>query len=144
MEEQDELVGLWETAPFEYGSMEAARLVLLADGSGWGLWENAAGGAELTIFVWVRVSDDAFRLIETQLVSGEWRSARPGVVFADDTPPEGLASTDVRYTLSTEVPPLGADPVLTLTLDPAVQFADRYALARREVSTGERPTVRRP
>ena len=43
----EDLIGLWDSAPFEYGVMESTRLALLPDGRGW--TEPANGGGTLQV-----------------------------------------------------------------------------------------------
>jgi hypothetical protein len=52
--DDEDLVGLWDSTPFDYGVMESSQLGLLADGTGWGVWSNVGGGMELTLLTWRR------------------------------------------------------------------------------------------
>jgi hypothetical protein len=42
--DDDDLVGLWDSAPFDYGVMESSQLGLLADGTGRGVRSTFGGG----------------------------------------------------------------------------------------------------
>jgi hypothetical protein len=141
MSDLDELVGLWDSRPFEYGSMEASRLALRPDGSGWGVWENAAGGMELTMLAWRRMDTDSFTIAETQLISGRWKAERPGCIVCDEPSVFLHDSTQFRYELIREIPPLLDGPVLALKLDQPFQFTHVYALVRRDVTQVAIPRI---
>jgi hypothetical protein len=137
----DELVGLWDSSLFGYGSMEAGQLAVLADGSGWGVWTNAARGMELTLFEWHRLDVSRFCISDHQLISGTWDPDRPGCILCDEAPMSMDVRTQFHYELVTQVPPLADSPELTLILDKAFQFTRSYALVRRDVVDADRPTV---
>jgi hypothetical protein len=143
MSDIDELVGLWDSQPFEYGSMEASQLALLADGSGWAVWANAAGGLELTVLEWQRLDANHFGIAEKQLISGTWDSTRPGCVMCNESPMSVDDSAQFEYELFPQVPPLADSlvPVQALRLDKSFQFARTYALIRRDVVEADRPSV---
>ncbi|MFD1365766.1 hypothetical protein [Actinoplanes sichuanensis] len=141
MTDWDEVVGHWDHGPFAYGSMETTELVLLPDGTGWGLWAGAAGGQDLVVFEWRRSGPDRLAITETLLASGTWDSARPGQIICAEPPQPADERQEFRYGLTTEVPPLGDGPVPTLTLDEAFLFARRFALVSRDVTTVDRPKV---
>jgi hypothetical protein len=48
----EDLIGLWDSAPFEYGVMEATRLALLPDGRGWTELANAGGTPQIRRLAW--------------------------------------------------------------------------------------------
>ncbi|MFC4071631.1 hypothetical protein [Actinoplanes subglobosus] len=141
MTDSDELVGYWEDRLFAYGSMEATDLVLLADGTGWGLWANSGGGQDLVLFDWRRLGPDRIGIAEKLMASGTWDEKRPGQVICDEPPQPADERQEFRYELSIQVPPLGDAPVRTLTLDKAFLFARRFGLARRDVTESECPKV---
>src|SRR5690606_22906816 len=58
----DELIGLWDSAPYAYGSIESSTLALLSDGTGWATWESVAGARELVLLAWSRNGTDSFSL----------------------------------------------------------------------------------
>ncbi|MEU4161868.1 hypothetical protein [Actinoplanes sp. NPDC026670] len=141
MTDWDEVVGHWDHGPFAYGSMETTELVLLPDGTGWGLWAGVAGGQDLVVFEWRRLGPDRLSITETLLASGTWDSARPGQVICAEPPQPATGRQEFRYELTTEVPPLGNDPVAALTLDPAFLFAHQFALVSRDATAAGRPKV---
>ncbi|WP_433789902.1 hypothetical protein [Actinoplanes sp. CA-252034] len=141
MTDLDEAVGHWDEGPFAYGAMEATELVILPDGTGWGLWANVAGGQELTEFGWRRLGPGRLGITSTLTASGTWDSSRPDQVICDEPPRPADEHLEFGYRLTTEVPPLGDGPVLSLTLDAPFMFAERFALVRRDVSAADRPTV---
>ena len=48
----DELIGLWDSAPYDFGAMEATKLALLPDGRGWSELANAAGAQDVRRLTW--------------------------------------------------------------------------------------------
>ena len=140
--EDDELVGLWDDSAYGYGAMESSTLALLPDGTGWGTWENAAGGAELVDLTWSRIGPDVFSVHELQIVSGCWDPERPGTILYEDAPSALADVTQVRYELVDEAPFMASEPVLVLRLDQPLMFARAYALSRRVVTPEDRPVAR--
>jgi hypothetical protein len=48
----DGLIGLWDSAPFDFGATEATKLALLPDGRGWSELANAAGARDVRRLTW--------------------------------------------------------------------------------------------
>ena len=121
----DELIGLWDSAPFDFGALEATRLALLADGHGWSELANAAGARNVR------------RLT--------WDEPRPGVIelryaLAIDVKAGGAHERDyefirARYTVIGE-----AEGEAVLRLSELVDFARRFALRKRNVAMTDDPS----
>lgn len=137
----DELVGLWHSAPYDYGSMEASELALLSDGTGWGTVANAAGGISLTLLTWRRLGADVLELRETAVISGTWQVDRPDQLRADEPPVPLDEVTRVRYELVHETPPLATSPTKAVRFDSPLLFAHSYAFIRSGITVADRPTV---
>ena len=133
----DDLIGLWDSAPFDYGSMESSKLALLPDGTGWGEWANAAGGMELILLDWRLAEDGTLEITGRELFSGRWESSHPGhLVHAK--PPLLVGTTDqYRYQLV-------ESPSRSLKLAEPLLFTDEYAFVRREITVADRPSVDQP
>jgi hypothetical protein len=115
----DELIGLWDSAPFEYGAMEATMLALLPDGRGWSEWANSGGALQVRRLTWVVPRPDVLELrydLEIDVTTGEWE------------PDNEFVRT--RYSLSeTE-----------LRLSELVDYARQFALKKRDVAVTDDPS----
>jgi len=136
-----ELVGLWDSGPFDYGAMESSRIGLRADGTGWGEWSSFGGGMELIVFTWRSPDAGVLELTEHELHSGRWTARHPGRLLTDRPPMHRRTTTRYGYTLTEERPPLGEDPVDTLRLDREFLFTTEYALAQRVIRRADAPVV---
>ncbi|MFG1996177.1 hypothetical protein ACGFJ7_40000 [Actinoplanes sp. NPDC048988] len=148
----DELVGLWDSAPYEYGSMEASSIALHADGSGWSVWENA-GGAALTMLRWTRVGPSTVKIVESGTFFGTWDPSAPVgsrliLDDPDDDPEEPAGAggdvVELGYELGEDVPPLAESPMVVLRLAESYQGMATYALSRRDLGPADVPTVAEP
>ena len=137
----DELVGLWHSAPYEYGAMESSELALLSDGTGWGTVANAAGGISLTLLTWRRLGADVIAIKETKVISGTWEAGQPDHLLPDGPPMSLEEVTRVRYELVHETPPLATSPTKAVRFDPALMFAGSYAFIRSGVTLADLPTI---
>jgi len=116
----DELIGLWDSAPFEYGAMEATMLALLPDGRGWSELANAAGA-----------------LLVRRLT---WEVSRPGVielrfavaidVAAGEQDPDS-EFVRAQYSVSEA----------ELRLSELVDYARQFALKKRDVGMADDPSA---
>jgi hypothetical protein len=139
--DDDDLVGLWDSAPFDYGAMESSQLGLLADGTGWGLWSNLGGGMELTLLTWRRPGNAVLEVVEKELVSGRWEPRRPGQILSTGRRTSLDTRSRYRYTIVRERPPLGDEPVRALRLDRPLQFVTDYAFVRHAVGPADMPAI---
>ncbi|XVU21850.1 hypothetical protein ACQPZJ_31870 [Actinoplanes sp. CA-054009] len=142
-------MGLWDSAPYEYGSMEASCVAFHADGSGWSVWENA-GGAALTTIRWARLGPAAVRVVEVETFFGTWAEAPPGVRrLVPGDPDDDLDEAaggggdvhELRYEIVEDVPPLADGPMVVLRLAEPYEGSPVYALSRRDVGPDDAPTV---
>lgn len=129
----DELVGVWDSGPFDAGAMESSRLVLRADGSGWAVWDSAGGGMELTWLSWSRTAADRFRITGQRLISGTWEPGRPDGIVAEGEPAD-LDDEEFRYGIAE------AGSVRALVLGSPFGFAERFGYAGRDATP---PVLRR-
>jgi hypothetical protein len=139
--DDEDLVGLWDSTPFDYGVMESSQLGLLADGTGWGVWSNFGGGMELTLLTWRRPHMGVLEILSKELVSGRWEAGRSEQIVSTEPPRLLNTSSRYRYELIREHPPLGDQPVRTLKLDRTLQFTTEYAFVRHAISQADVPTI---
>lgn len=137
----DDIVGLWDSFPFEYGSMEASQLGLLSDGTGWGSWSNFGGAMELVRLTWSRPGPGALEMVELDVVSGRWEAEHPDRIFSARPPNALNATRRYRYRLTSEVPPLGDQPVRALKLDRPFLFTSDFAFVRNTITAADVPVV---
>jgi hypothetical protein len=133
----EDLVGLWGSGPYDYGSMESSWLCLRPDGTGWSAYANAGGGASVSRLTWRCPRDGELELQYHWTVSGTWatfeRPESPNLVRVDDeSPDDSLVRT--RYTISAGAAPCAEEPVTGLHLDEYVDFAADFALVSRDAS----------
>jgi hypothetical protein len=139
--DDEDLVGLWDSTPFDYGVMESSQLGLFADGTGWGVWSNFGGGMEVTLLTWRCPHMGVLEIMRQELISGLWEAGRPGQIVSTE-PPRVLNTTSrFRYELVREHPPLGDEPVRALKLDRTLLFTTVYALVRHTISEADVPTI---
>jgi hypothetical protein len=79
--DDEDLVGLWDSTPFDYGVMESSQLGLLADGTGWGVWSNFGGGMELTL-----LTDDVHPRQRTADLASDGRCRRRATLSRPSSP----------------------------------------------------------
>jgi hypothetical protein len=137
----EDLVGLWDSAPFDYGVMESSQLGLLADGSGWGVWSNFGGGMELTLLTWRCPRVGVLEILRKELVSGRWEAGRPEQIVSTEQPRLLNTSSHYRYELVREHPPLGDRPVRALKLDRPLLFTTEYAFVWHAISQADVPRI---
>lgn len=70
VDRDEDLIGLWDSSPFDYGVMESSQLGLLAAGTGWGVWSTFGGGVEVTLLKWRRLHIGVLEILRKELVSG--------------------------------------------------------------------------
>jgi hypothetical protein len=137
----DELVGLWDSGPYAYGSMESAELALLPDRTGWSTWSSFGGGMELIRLRWRRLGTAVISIREIELTSGTWEPGRPDCIISDQPPRPLDEETRLRYELVRETPPLASAPMKSIKLDRPFMFAYAYALTRPDVVAADMPAV---
>ncbi len=127
----DELVGWWDSGPYDHGAMESSELALLPDGTGWaGL--RTVGGGEITLLTWHRPGPATLVIEEHSLVPARWEDGRPGRIVPDGPPEPYRQVTCVGYEIVGERPPLGTEPATVLKFDTAVMFARAFVLLGRD------------
>ena len=132
----EDLVGLWESAPYDYGTMESSWLCLRADGTGWSAWANAAGGASISRFTWARPRDGELDLQYHWTASGSWTSdtqttTPPSLIEIDEEGPDH-SFIHTGYTIKVDTTPLTEQPITALHLGTAIECAHQFGLATRD------------
>ncbi|WP_146247246.1 hypothetical protein [Micromonospora arborensis] len=132
----ENLVGFWDSSPYDYGSMESSWLCLRRDGTGWTAVANT-GSAAVSQLTWDCPRDGEVELRYTWTASGRWAPGTPFILAEIDEqgPYDELVRT--RYSVGTETPPVEDAPVTALHLDKSVEFTHRFALASRETDQSE-------
>ncbi|MFK3978939.1 hypothetical protein ACI2K4_01035 [Micromonospora sp. NPDC050397] len=131
----ENLVGLWETAPYDYGAMESSWVCLRPDGTGWSAVANL-GSAAVSQLVWDCPVDGEVELRWTWTASGRWAPGTPFVLAETDEegPYEEVVRT--RYATVTETAPFADSPTAALAFEDSVEFCHRFALVTREPEAG--------
>ncbi|WDZ82179.1 hypothetical protein [Micromonospora cathayae] len=135
----ENLVGRWDTGPYDYGVMESGWLALRGDGTGWSAWANVGGGS-VSRLTWSSCGDAGTGVLElryTWTATGDWSPGTPPTLTRVDE--EGPDDTVLctRYTVSVRTPPLAQAPATTLHLAKAVECAHDFALVTREVEPSD-------
>ncbi|SNY41377.1 hypothetical protein SAMN05421748_106159 [Paractinoplanes atraurantiacus] len=139
-------MGLWESGPYEYGSMEASCVGFRADGSGWSVWENA-GGAALTMLRWSRLGPQVIQVVEVETFFGTWAPGTRRLILdesGDDHEEPAGGGGDVielRYEIVEDVPPLADGPMVVLKLAEPYEGIATYALSTRDIDSVDVPAV---
>lgn len=141
MTDIDELVGLWDSAPYDYGAMESSELALLADATGWGTWMSASGAMSVVALRWRRLDPTTIVVTELELTSGSWDPDRRDVILREEPSTALEDITTVRYELVMEIPPLMSAVKRTLKLRPSLMFATTFAYVRANISEADRPRI---
>jgi hypothetical protein len=107
------MIGLWDSAPYDFGAGESTALALLADGSGWTLVSTAAARAE-----------DIAPAARVRRLT--WDCPKPEVleIHYDD-----YEFVRAQYSVRTD----------TLHLSQQLDSARQFALTRREVTPADTP-----
>lgn len=128
----ENLVGLWDSGPYDYGSMESSWIYLRSDGTGWSAWANAAGGASVSRLTWSCPQEAEVELRYIWTVSGTGSpGAPPELVDIDEEGPDDTL-VRTRFSICMDSPPLSESPVTALHLEEAVEFSRRFALVAQE------------
>lgn len=141
----EELIGLWESGPYDFGATESTSLALLADGRGWtSVAANTPAGAGSTADP--AGSARAARPMPTRVRRLSWDCPKPGVLevryeLAIDLA-AGRRDPDyefirAQYTLLPDRPDRSDESALHLSQH--VDSARQFALARREISADDDP-----
>jgi hypothetical protein len=135
-----ELVGLWDSRPYDYGSMESSSLALLADGTGWSTWQNAAGAMSVSRFTWSCPEIATLELRYTTVISGTWEPGNPALARVDEQEPDDTVLR-TTYTIRQDTTVMAADPFTALNLADPIEFTCKYGLQTREVQAADDPTA---
>lgn len=112
----EELIGLWESAPYDFGATDSTTLTLLADGRG---WSTTAGGSAPP-----RVRPLA------------WDCPKPHVL---ELRYDDYEFVRAQYTLLTDKTMLRPDPFDALHLSQHLDSARQFARADREPAPDDTP-----
>ncbi|WP_143020106.1 hypothetical protein [Sinosporangium album] len=134
------LVGLWDSQPYDLGSLESSWLGFLQDGRGWSAWANLAGAMDVSRFHWHCPEPDVLVLRCTWQASGGWQGTEGPLRFSsiDDQGPGGEV-LKTGYTIRPDEIPAAGQPSTALLLEKHVQFCSTYALIKRELFPNDDP-----
>ncbi|MEY9969036.1 hypothetical protein ABIA33_007123 [Streptacidiphilus sp. MAP12-16] len=107
-----ELVGHWDSTPFDVGAMESSETAFLPDGSGWSVWASASSGLEVTCFRWHCPEPGLLELQAYWLTSGTWERNSAAWCFAEvdtDEPCHDVVRTS--YRIGPQDAPYGEEPI---------------------------------
>jgi hypothetical protein len=134
----NELIGLWDSGPHDYGAMESSSLALLADGTGWSTWQNAAQGMSVARFTWSCPAIDTLELRYSSVISGTWEPGKPGLATVDEQQADRTVLR-TTYSLRQDTTAIAAQPFIALHLADSIEFTHTYALERREIHDTDDP-----
>lgn len=138
-----ELVGLWDSGPYDYGAMESSSLALLGDGSGWSGWQNVAGAMSVGRFRWSCPEVGMVELRYSSVVSGSWEPGNPGFARVEGRRADNTVLR-TTYTIGRDTTVMSSGGFTALWLAEPVEFACQYGLRTREVGVADDPSVGRP
>lgn len=123
----DELIGLWDSAPFEYGVMEATMLALLPDGRGWSELANAAGALHVRRLTWDVPRPGVIELRYSLSIDVSAGEREPDDEFVR-----------ARYSVGEPVGESADEKALRLS--ELIDFARQFALKKRDVGVADDPS----
>ena len=115
----DELIGLWDSAPYDFGAMEATKLALLPDGRGWSELANAAGARDVRRLTWEVPRAGLIELRYVRAIDANTGKQEPDYEFVR-----------THYTAAESA----------LRLSEPVDFARQFGLAKRGVGVTDDPS----
>ena len=115
----DELIGLWDSGPFEYGVMESTSLALLPDGRGWSQVANFGGLLHVRRLTWEVPRPNVVELRYALAIDGGTGEQEPDFEFVR-----------AKYSVDEKA----------LRLSEPVDFARQFALEKRDVSVRDDPS----
>ncbi|WP_331767665.1 hypothetical protein [Embleya sp. NBC_00896] len=132
-----ELLGLWDSGPYDLGSMENSQVAFLADGDGWTLWHNAAGGQSVAAFRWSCPEPNTLVMREKWSAEGVWRGEEPAgwrTLSLSDGPP-----AVTRYWVNPVTVVRGMGPFVGVRFRDPVEGTRGYKLLERTVTAQDCP-----
>ncbi|MGK5733680.1 hypothetical protein [Streptomyces sp. URMC 124] len=136
----EQLIGLWCSAPFDLGAMETSELVFLADGRGWSRFEGISTELGISRFRWHCPAPGLLELRGTWRVSGQWAPDSDGFASVDHSGPDDEVIR-TGYRIGPERPSPSDAPVTALTVDDAIEYACSFALGKRAVTLADDPSA---
>ena len=115
----EELIGLWDSAPFDFGAMEATKLALLPDGRGWTELANAAGAQNVRRLTWDVPRPDVIELRYALAIDARAGEQEPDYEFLR-----------TQYSVGEDA----------LRVSEPVDFARRFGLEKRDVGVADDPS----
>jgi hypothetical protein len=122
----EELIGLWDSGPSDYGSMESSWLCLRGDGTGWSAWASAGGGASVSRLEWTCPDPGELMLSYKWTSSGTWQpGSPPDLATVDD---DGADDTSIRtaYAISVTTSPHMEGAFTCLAVDEFIEFCPSF------------------
>ncbi|WP_405395206.1 hypothetical protein [Microbispora hainanensis] len=138
--DHSDLVGVWDSVPYDYGALETCWLAFLQDGRGWAAWANLADGIEVSRFRWCCPAANVLELRYEWHASGDWRQTGSSLAFTTITG-EQWDSEVVRtgFAIEPDEAVMAQTPFTALHLEPDSLLCQDYACVRREVSIDDDP-----
>ncbi|GAA5194154.1 hypothetical protein GCM10023322_57890 [Rugosimonospora acidiphila] len=133
-----ELVGLWDSRPYDYGSMESYSLAFRADGNGWSTYENAAGGISVGRFTWTCPEVGVVEVRYSTTISGSWEPGRAGLATIDERGPDDTVVL-TGYSIGEDLTPMATEPFTALHLEHPIEFGRNFGLVRRDIHDEDGP-----
>ncbi|MFI6761858.1 hypothetical protein ACIBF5_22225 [Micromonospora sp. NPDC050417] len=127
----ENLVGLWDSSPYDYGSMESSWVCLRRDGTGWTAVANT-GSAAVSQLTWDCSAEGEVELRYTWTASGSWAPGTPFILAEVDEEGPYDERVRTRYSVGTDMAPMADSPATALRLEESVEFTQRFALMTRD------------
>jgi hypothetical protein len=135
-----DLIGLWESTPYDYGSLETCWLGFLQDGRGWSAWATMAGGIDVSRFRWHCPVADVLELHYEWHACGDWQQTGNALTFATITEQEpGGEVVRTGFVIGPDETFMIESPFIALHLELALQFCKDYAFRQRDISLEDDP-----
>ncbi|MFI6740345.1 hypothetical protein ACIBI9_46110 [Nonomuraea sp. NPDC050451] len=136
----EDLLGLWDSGPYDYGLMETSWMGFLPDGRGWSAWANFVGGIDVGRFRWHCPEPAVVHLRYESHIAGQWQDPEDEFRFATiSSRRPGGEVVDATYTIKPDETLMSPEPFTALHLEKDVYFCSTYGLRRRELSIEDDP-----
>ncbi|MDG4822967.1 hypothetical protein O7635_14025 [Asanoa sp. WMMD1127] len=133
-----ELVGFWDTRPYDYGVMESSSLVLKADGTGWTEWSNAARAMSVSRFTWDCPRAGTLELRFTTIISGSWAPGQAGLASIEDHRSDDTVLR-TTYAIDRDSTDMVDSDFAAIHFGQPIEFSHDYGLVRRDIHAGDDP-----
>lgn len=131
------LIGRWDSGIYDLGSMEASEVALLADGGGWTMWHNAAGGLSVTGLRWWCPEPRRLAIREVWQADGQWQPDGPDQWRSFRLFGDAAKTTVTAYRIDRRTEYRGVGPFVALHTAEPVEGIRSYQKRTRHVSPSE-------